>query len=652
MTSQASHGADGLADNPDYQSSVPRGSDQPGDAARKAMKRARTSVVHAFWPNGWLAGYMAATLAITVASIVIALVSGFAHVENISLVYLMAVLWLAAKYGRGPAILASVLAFLTYDFFFIAPVHRLTVDDPSEWLSLFALLVTSLVLGQLTGQVQERARDARASEQHAIQSEHEARASEQRTATLYSLAQLIVSTTNTERLYSALVESVVRVFKPYGVAGCALFVPNELALLELRAAVPTESDIMAMFTGDDRASASEIAWSFEHGSPVGGGAATLTQPPNGSGAKGLAHYFVPLKSGRQTVGVLGIVGSPSIRDLLARPVRGQLAGQAATSDPQVVLFNAFCDQLALALERATLQRQAIHTEALLESDRLKDALLGSVTHDLRTPLASIKAATSSLLQSDVSWSEDDRREMLSAIDVSADRLNRLVSNLLDLSRLEAGAALPAKDWYFIGEIIATVLDRLDLAGVTKNHHVVVDVPPDVPLVPMDYGQIDQVLSNLIENATKYSPEGSEITISAHMLASPELEVRVTDQGIGIPEHELHAIFDKFYRVQHVQLPWATFRPPAGTGLGLAICASIIEAHGGRIWVESKPGMGSSFIFTLPVPAAGPEGTLPEIAGVDQVRPDTASSGASTTTQRDTSPHDADSGTTETMKATS
>src|SRR5262249_12765829 len=155
---------------------------------------------------------------------------------------------------------------------------------------------------------------------------------------------------------------------------------------------------------------------------------------------------------------------------------------------------------------------------------LKDVLLGSVTHDLRTPIASIKAAASSLLQRDMTWSNDERREFVESIDESADRLNRLVSNLLDLSRLEARSAQPEKDWYPIGDVIATVLDRLDLTGQTRDHQIVVEVPEDVPLVLMDYGQIEQVLTNLVENALKYSPTESEIHIAARTLPSAELEV--------------------------------------------------------------------------------------------------------------------------------
>jgi two-component system sensor histidine kinase KdpD len=284
---------------------------------------------------------------------------------------------------------------------------------------------------------------------------------------------------------------------------------------------------------------------------------------------------------------------------------------------EIALFTAFCDQIALAIDRFVLQQQAIHAEALRESDQLKNALLGSVTHDLRTPLAAIQASVGSLLESDVTWSEAERREFFETIESSADRLSRLVNNLLDLSRLEAGVAVPEKQWYPIENVIATVLDRLDLTGKTREYHIEVQVPDDLPLVPLDHAQIEQVLTNLVENALKYSPTGSTIRIQAEALGAPpsELEVRVADQGIGIASNELQAIFDKFYRVQQVRLPWANNRPPSGTGLGLAICAAIISEHGGRIWAESQPGKGSTFIFTLPIPEIPPPAPLPELPGL-------------------------------------
>jgi two-component system sensor histidine kinase KdpD len=383
------------------------------------------------------------------------------------------------------------------------------------------------------------------------------------------------------------------------------------------AASPEGSPLLAALDLGLRENAGKVAWVFEHASPVGG-AVTAAGTPSDE----VVRFYLPLLSGRQVIGALGVAGSPAIRRLAREsaakaPEDAARRVDAADTSPQVALFRAFRDQIALVLERSSLQERAIHNEALQESDRLKNALLGSVTHDLRTPLASIKAAATSLLQPGVEWTAADRDELLTFIDTSADRLNRLVSNLLDLSRLEAGGAEPVKEWYLINEVIATVLDRLEITGATRAHRITVVAQEDLPLAPFDYGQIEQVLTNLIENALKYSPGGSEIRIEAAASHDgSQLEVRVSDQGIGVPASELESIFDKFYRIQHVRLPWQTERPPLGTGLGLAICRSIIAAHGGRVWAESHEGEGATFIFTLPIPTTRPRGSLPDLARAD------------------------------------
>jgi two-component system sensor histidine kinase KdpD len=606
-------------DQPRHQAATPHPETTPWQVVHRLSLAPRAARSHSFrsliarflLPTarrpGWK-GYVLSFLGVALVSGCIALIQQVVHIANISLLYLLVVLWLATVFGRGPALLASVLAFLEYDVFFVPPVFRLTVDDPTEWLSLSALLITALVLGQLTALVQARA--------------HEARASQQRIATLYALAQLIASMTDQQALLEALARRVLDIFLPAGVRACALFLPDESKQPIMRARADGTLASTA-FNLEQREQAALAGWVLTHGSPVG---CTLRLEQTSSLEESTLTY-VPLESRRQVVGVLGIVGTPETRRLVSKGVRDlQLppARRPASGGrgPETELFEAFCDQIALALERAALQQQAIHAEALRESNHLKDILLGSVSHELRTPLASIQAAASSLLEPDVTWSEGEHRELLESITSSAGRLNRLVSNLLDLSRLEAGVAVPQKDWHFIGEVLATVLDRLDLAGLGQDHQIQVEIPDTMPLVPMDHEQIEQVLTNLLENALKYSPVGSIIRVQARVKEAPEeeaeLEVRVADQGIGIPLAELKAIFDKFYRVQQVRLPWAKTRPPTGTGLGLAICAMIIRAHGGRIWAESQSGQGATFIFTLPIPPGGPDATTPTLEGQTQL----------------------------------
>jgi two-component system sensor histidine kinase KdpD len=543
-----------------------------------------------------------AVVGVAAASILIALVRPLAQIANISLIYLLVVLYLAVRYGRTPAILASVLSFLAYDFLFIPPYYRLTVDDPSEWLSLLALLVTALVIGQLTAAVQARATEA-------IESRR-------RIATLYSLSQLIASTVDQQDLLDALVRRMAQVFGPEGLIACGIILPDALEHPTVRASAPADHSALQAFDLDKRELAARASYVLRTGSPV----ADEFLVPGADASQRQTSLYLPLRSGKRIVGVLGVVGATSMRQLtLSAPAAVEETESATaltettTPTPQARLFQAFCDQIALALERETLRQEAIHAEALRESDKLKNALLGTVTHDLRTPLASIKAAATSLLQLGVVWSDADRREMLESVDASADRLNRLVSNVLDLSRLEAGVAAPQKEWYALQDALAAVLDRLDLSGQTRDRVITLALPDDLPLVPVDHDQIEQVLTNLIENALKYSPKEASIEVQARVVGDPyALEISVVDHGIGIPANERQAIFDKFYRVQQVRLPWDPKRPPVGTGLGLAICASIVRAHGGRIWVQSTPGDGATFIFTLPIPEESPVGALPPV----------------------------------------
>jgi two-component system sensor histidine kinase KdpD len=251
---------------------------------------------------------------------------------------------------------------------------------------------------------------------------------------------------------------------------------------------------------------------------------------------------------------------------------------------------------AIALEQERLFREEREAELARESDRLKSALLSSVSHDLRTPLAGIKAASSSLLQDDVQWSEEDRRAFVQDIDAEADRLARLVSNLLDLSRIEAGAIRPNTEWEEVGELIHRVVGRLRHRLAT--HPIAVELEPGLPSARFDAIHIEQVLTNLIENAAKYSPDGSPVTVKARAVPSAggglELRLSVSDRGPGISLSEQGKIFDMFYRIARSD------RRTSGTGMGLAIVKGLVEANGGNVLVESEVGRGTTFTVALPL----------------------------------------------------
>lgn len=253
------------------------------------------------------------------------------------------------------------------------------------------------------------------------------------------------------------------------------------------------------------------------------------------------------------------------------------------------LLQTFASQGALACERAQLAQVESRAKLLEESDQLKSAILSSVSHELRTPLATIKAAISSLRSGEVNWESSARADLLAAIDDETDRLNILVGNLLDMSRIEAGALKPQRQWNLLAEIIDGVLVRLQ--HLTKDHRVETEIPEDLPLLPVDYVQMEQVFTNLISNSVKYAPPGSLIRIRVGIRDEEAVLVTLSNQGPQVPPEHIEKIFDKFYRVTAADRV-------TGTGLGLSICKGIIQAHGGQIWAENLPD-GLAFNFTLP-----------------------------------------------------
>lgn len=261
----------------------------------------------------------------------------------------------------------------------------------------------------------------------------------------------------------------------------------------------------------------------------------------------------------------------------------------AISSREKRLLQTFASQGALAFERAWLAQVESLARVLEESDRLKTAILSSVSHELRTPLSTIKAASSSLREKEVSWDSPARAELIAAIDDEADHLNMLVGNLLDMSRIESGALKPKREWNMLPEIIGSVLARMK--NLTGEHKLEIDFPESLPLVPVDYVQMEQVFTNLVSNSLKYAPADTIVCIRARQ-EDEWIRVQVINQGPQVPPEDLERIFDKFYRITAADRV-------TGTGLGLSICKGIIEAHGGRIWAENVAD-GLAFNFTLPL----------------------------------------------------
>jgi two-component system sensor histidine kinase KdpD len=499
-------------------------------------------------------GYAAALAGVSLVSLFIGFVLGQVSLANVSMLYLLAVMATAVGYGRGPAIFASVSAFLIFDFFFVQPPHQLSVSDPAEWVSLLFFLLTAIVTGQLAADQRQRAREARQREREAV--------------VLYDVVRLL-----SEGSSDQVLEQVAERMR------------QELDV----AAVGIE---LWQSAGNPR-------W-VSTGAPdavVGlrdsAGAAHVLHPAPGA-------VIDSRRTPARWVRIVQSTRSSSRQDVRLAPVRvserrvGSVLLRGASqrfdaADDRLVA--AVATQIGVAYERARLREEATEAEILRRTDQLRSALLNAVSHDLRTPLATIIASAGSLRQQDVAWTDEEREDFARAIEEEATHLNRLVGNLLDLSRIEGGSLRPQQSWQDMETVIDDVVDRL--RPVTRRHHLRVHIADALPPIWLDPVEIGEVIYNLIENAAKYAPPGTDIDLTART-DSGNVEVSVADRGPGIPEAALAHVFDPFYRVVDGRTR------SAGLGLGLAVVKGLVEAHSGRVWVESRVGGGARFAFTLPL----------------------------------------------------
>lgn len=497
-------------------------------------------------------GTVAALVALTAAFVPVRETLGLL---NMGLGFLMVVIAATILAGRRAGILAAFLGFVLFDFFLVPPYLTFVITDLQNILALFVFLAASLLVSRLIADAREQA--------------HLAQRRAEDVSRLYELSQTIIGARGLEEVLPAIATKVRAVFE---VQSCWILLPGPEQHLRVQA------QASAAGRGLTRDEEGLAEWAFWHGSEAGQGG--LTAAYGAGPSTGTAVAFVPLQAGGRTLGVLGVADKTNQRPL--------------TTAERTVLAT-FADQTAVALERLTLLREAERAEVLARTDELKSALMSAVSHDLRTPLASIVASVTGLLEPGLALDEATRREFLQGIYEEAQRLNRLVGNLLDMSRIEGGALRPEQDWYNIREVIMAVVERLTprLAG----RPVTVEVPRDLPLLLLDFTEIDQVLTNLVENALKYTPPGTAITIAA-LRHDQAVAVSVTDQGPGVPAEHLQYLFDKFYRVEGAGPPG---RRPKGLGLGLAISKGLIVAHGGQITAHNIPGGGLQMVFTLPIP---------------------------------------------------
>jgi two-component system sensor histidine kinase KdpD len=505
---------------------------------------------------GWVR-YTYSLLIVTVCTIIAAVMLPYLDLANLIMVYLVGNVVVATRYGRGPSVLAAVLSVLAFDFFFVPPYLNFEPYDAAYIVTFVVMLLVSLTISNMTIQIKEQAEAARERER--------------RTASLYEMSREFANSSSVDDLIRIAIHHIEDVFNSQVV----ILLPNTNDELQVHRAGQTSSNFIMEELGAAR-------WAYDHGQSAGWGTQTLP------GSNGL---YLPMLTSEGKIGVLGVYPADV---LYPHPRR-----RAFTPD-QLHLLETFTNQSALAIEQARLAEEMGKAQLQIEAERIRNSLLSSVSHDIRTPLASIIGATTGLLRH-VDKSDIHTYELAQIAHEESERLSRWVGNLLQMTRLESGNVQVEKEWQPLEEVVGTVLLRLE--KMLASHHLKTDLPDELPLVLIDSTLIEHVLVNLLENAIKYTPPGSPIDLSA-WAEGQEVIVEVADRGPGLPPGEEERIFDKFYRVHPLD---------AGSiGLGLTICKAIVEVHGGRIWAANLAEGGAVFRFTLPL-----EGEPPQMEAEDE-----------------------------------
>jgi two-component system sensor histidine kinase KdpD len=474
------------------------------------------------------------------------LVSGPTELINLVMVYLLGVMLVATRSGRGPSILASALSVAAFDFFFVPPEFTFAVSDIRYLVTFVVMLLVGVVISSLAASLRTQARVAGYREKRA--------------ASLYAISRELAAALKEEEIVRAAAGHIGAEFG----AQCAILFPNAAG----RIAYPKgESESYSLH----RADLGVAQWVFDHGRIAGRGTDTLP---------GADAVYFPIEGASGPLGVLALLPSSLRRVFLPEQQR---------------LLETFLNQIALALERVRLAEAAHNAQIKVETESLRNSLLAGISHDLRTPLAAIVGAASSLAEEPERLSPQAQRELARTIYDEGQRMATLANNILDMARLDAGAVKLNREWVPLEEIVGGVLTRL--RARLEGRAVKIDLPKDAPLVNLDAVLIEQVLMNIMENALKYTPAGTAVEISARF--SPEgVGVTVADEGPGIPPGLEEKLFDKFYRA-------SPERAQSGVGLGLTICRAIVEAHGGTIRAENRSPHGAAFRFTLPRDEAPP-----------------------------------------------
>lgn len=489
--------------------------------------------------------YLVAVLLVVIATVIGMLTRDFLTVTNIAMLYLACVVVTSVLWGLGPSILTCLLGVLTHDFFFAAPYLSFGPPDIHDIPTLIVLLLVGVVISYLTSRVRWQAQEAMRREKEA--------------STLYALSRSLSFTNDLENTVRSVIQKAREIFE----YDTAIFLPDSSGR---QLVIPYSKDDNISFTDEEYSAA---ALSFHQRKIVGRGTSILPH---------IKTKFMPLNSYRGAVGVMAVY--PAVNG----------GHESNTNSEKSRLFEVFTDLAAISIERALLAQRVRESQILEVKEKLQTALFSSISHDLKTPLVSIIGVLSSLRDEKMTMNESIKRNLIQVASEEAERLNHLISNLLDSSRIEAGSIKLQRQMADIREILDVAVGQLSSSAV--EHPVEVNLPQDLSLVSVDFGLMTHVFINVLDNAFKYSSPGSPVEVSAREL-NDEIEIVFADHGIGIPEQDLAHIFSRFYRVQRSEkIP--------GTGLGLSICKGIVEAHGGRISAENRPDGGTIIRIILPI----------------------------------------------------
>lgn len=463
--------------------------------------------------------------------------------QVVGLTELLAVLLVAIYGGRGPALLAAAVSAISFNFFFITPRYTFVIAQLHDTVLIGLYFIIAIFAGNLTARIRLQEKGAQRNVQR-----------------IMALYRLTHETATAPDLDAVLERAIAQLQQLFAAQVAILLAPTG----ELERQPHGAGNL---YLGEKEFSVA--MWVFQHGRAAGRGTDTL---PSASA------QFLPLHTPQRIVGVLGIRSAQASR----------------ISFDQEMQLETFVNQIALVVERQFLDAATRHAALLQESERLQATLLNSISHELRTPIATIAGATDILRGSPTATTPDDRQYLLNDINEAAQRLNHLVENLLDMSRLDAGHMQLKRDWCLVADVVGVAVQQMQ--ACLSRRPLTIDMAPDLPLVQMDFVLIEQVLVNLLHNVCNYTPDGSTVEIHAWM-AQEWLWLVVADHGPGIPPDQMERIFDKFYR-----LPGTA---TGGTGLGLSICRGLVQAHGGELLVENRPQGGACFLLKLPAVMAPP-----------------------------------------------